>query len=561
MSETMLMKDQTETGSAPPKKLDVIVVGAGFAGLYALYKLRGEGYSVRVFEAGDGVGGVWYWNRYPGARCDVESIDYSYSFSEELQQEWIWSERFATQPEIRSYLDHVADRFDLRRDIQLNTFVRSLQFEEARSLWTMETDSGEQVEATYCILATGPLSVPLAPDIAGLQNFQGPIYYTSSWPEREIDFTGQRVGVIGTGSSGIQATPVIAKDADQLYVFQRTPNYSVPAKNGPLPPEKLAEVKARYPELREIARNSGFGNSLTAFAQNDMGALDIGDAEREVEYERFWNLGGAGFLVSFKDLMTDRAANDTAGDFVRRKIKSIVKDPEVARKLTPPADQALGCKRICVDGGYFEAFNRENVSLVDLREEPLDTIVANGLKTRAGTYEFDTLVLATGFDAMTGALLRIDIVGRGGLSLRAKWTDGPISYLGMAISGFPNLFVINGPGAPSVTSNLVLESELQVDWLAGLIGTAKGQDKPMIDIGSEVEQGWSELVADIASKTIFTAGCNSWFVGANIPGKPRLFTAFAGGINAYRDICRDIAEKGYTGFNFAPAQAVGENVI
>jgi cyclohexanone monooxygenase len=338
-------------------------------------------------------------------------------------------------------------------------------------------------------------------------------------------------------------------------VFQRTPNYSVPAKNSPLTAEKTAEVKSRYPELREVARNSGFGNSLTAFAQNSFGALEIDEAAREAEYERFWNLGGAGFLVSFKDVMTDRAANDTAGDFVRRKIRSIVKDPEVARKLTPPEDQPLGCKRICVDGGYFETFNRDNVSLVDLREEPIDTLIAGGLKTVARTYELDALVMATGFDALTGALFRIDIRGRQGITLRDKWADGPVSYLGMAVAGFPNMFIINGPGSPSVTSNLVLESELQVDWLNGLIDAGAAKGAPVIETDEATEQSWSELVGDIASKTIFTAGCNSWFVGANIPGKPRLFTAFAGGLNTYLGICGRIADEGYTGFEFACAES------
>ncbi|WP_324749216.1 NAD(P)/FAD-dependent oxidoreductase [Sphingomonas sp. LY54] len=530
---------------------DVVIVGAGFAGLYALYKFRSLGYRCRVLEAGSGVGGVWYWNRYPGARCDVESVDYSYGFSEELQQEWTWTERYASQPEIRAYLDHVADRFDLRPDIQLNTFVKAARIDSQSNKWRISTGQGQELSATYCIMATGPLSVPIKPDIPGLEQFEGPTYYTSSWPEKGVDFNGLSVGLVGTGSSGVQATPVIAESAAQLTVFQRTPNYSVPARNEPLNPAKMADVKARYPELRAICRRSGFGNSAWSAEQTaGRRALEMSPEHRDRIFEEQWALGGPGFLTVFPDLMTNPQVNETAGEFVRRKIREAVEDPAVADALTPPDDQLIGCKRICVDTDYFVTFNRPNVSLVDVKKDRIIGIEAKGLRTENGFYPLDALVLATGFDALTGALVRIDIRGVEGMSLREKWEHGPLNYLGMAVSGFPNLFIINGPGSPSVTANLVLTSELQVDWLAELITDAEKGGATQISVENDAEDEWVKLVNDIAQQTIFTAGCNSWFVGANVPGKPRLFTAFAGGIPAYIAAIEDAKTAGYRGFSF-----------
>jgi cyclohexanone monooxygenase len=552
------IKDSSRSPGASPtvETIDVVIVGAGFAGIYALYKFRKLGYAVRVLERGDGVGGVWFWNRYPGARCDVESIDYSYGFSDELQQEWNWSERYAPQAEILRYLNHVADRFDLRRDIQLNTAVTALTLLEARGLWKTQTADGQVLLSRFCVLATGPLSVPIAPDVPGLDSFRKPAYFTSQWPKEPVDFTGKVVGLVGTGSSGVQATPVIAAQAKHLYVFQRTPNYSVPAKNTALRPEDLTDVKRRYATLRAAARNTGFGNSSWAASGNPKSALDMDADERETEFQRWWDFGGPGFMLSFKDIMTDVTANTTAADFVRRKIKSIVKDPRVAQRLTPAANQALGCKRICVDTDYFETFNRANVTLVDLREAPIEGVVAGGIKTSEKLYELDVLVLATGFDAMTGAALKINIQGRNGVTLANKWRDGPVTYLGLAVHGFPNLFFLNGPGSPSVTANLVLSSELQSDWIANLIEATSKKGGGSVEPSDEAENEWTETVASVAAQTIFMSGCNSWFVGANIPGKPRLFTAFAGGLDTYRVLCEKVEAEGYRGFEFHTAEPV-----
>lgn len=538
-----------ECGASGHTTLDLIIVGAGFAGIYALHKFRKLGMKVRILEAGSGVGGVWYWNRYPGARCDVESIDYSYSFDEALQQDWTWSEKYAAQPEIRAYLEHVVDRFDLRSDIQLDTWVETVRFDNETERWTALTAEGERFVATYVIMATGPLSAPIKPSIPGLDNFEGPIYYTSSWPDQKVDFAGKRVGLIGTGSSGVQTTPVVAAEADHLYVFQRSANYSVPARNAPLSAERMAEVKTNYPRLREAQRNSPVGNAWSANA-NPRGVFDYDPTEREAECERAWEKGGAAFLVTFSDMLVKPEANAVISEFVRRKIKEIVKDPATAASLTPPEALPLGCKRICVDTGYFDTFNRPNVSLVDLRENPIETVTADGIRTSDQNYLLDAIILATGFDAMTGALMRIDIRGRDGIALRDKWADGPITFLGLAAKGFPNLFFINGPGSPSVTSNVVMTSELQTDWIGRLMDAMKAKGSYLVEPEAEAETAWAVRVNDIAQQTIFTAGCDSWFIGSNIPGKPRLFTAFAGGMNAYFALCNEVEAKDYEGFDF-----------
>jgi cation diffusion facilitator CzcD-associated flavoprotein CzcO len=522
---------------------DAIVVGAGFAGLYMLHRLRELGLSAVVVEAGSDVGGTWYWNRYPGARCDVESISYSYSFSPELEQEWTWSERFPTQPEVLSYIQHVADRFDLRRDIRFNERVTSVTLTGDR--WTATTDAGQTYEATFFIAASGCLSVPNVPRIEGLEEFEGPVYHTGDWPAEPVDLRGQRVGVIGTGSSGIQTIPVIAQEAGHLYVFQRTANFSVPARNAPLDPAFVAEVKASYPRLREDARNSPGGHMLV---YGETPALSVPEAERLAAYEENWQIGGPGLLLVYSDLRTAPEANEGLADFVRDKIRATVRDPKVAELLCP-SDHPIGAKRVCVDTDYYETFNRDNVTLVDVRATPIVRLTGAGLETTDQLFELDCLVLASGFDAMTGALTRMNIVGRDGQSLTETWANGPREHLGLAIPGFPNLFTITGPGSPSVLSNVVLSIEQHVDWIADCLVYMRERGYTRVEATPEAEQAWHDEVMEAASHTLFVQA-NSWYLGSNVPGKPRVFMPYAGGVGAYRARCAQIAADGYPGFEF-----------
>jgi len=524
-------------------ELDAVVVGAGFAGLYMLHRLRGLGLSVRVFEAGSGIGGTWYWNRYPGARCDIESLEYSYQFSEELQQEWQWSERYATQPEILRYLEHVADRFDLRRDIVLSTRVLATRFDEASARWTVETDRGS-VSARFCILATGCLSSTNTPRFPGLERFAGATYHTGRWPHEGVDFSGQRVGVIGTGSSAIQSIPLIAEQARRLYVFQRTPNYSIPAHNAPLDPGYVKQVKEDYVGFRQRAAQLPFGAN---FPLNLQSALQAGPEERASEYEARWRQGGLGFLTTYFDLILDRAANETAAEFVRRKIRGIVRDPAVAEKLAPK--QVIGCKRLCVDTDYYASFNRPNVTLVDVSDVPIEEILPGGLRTARERFDLDAIVFATGFDAMTGAALAIDIRGEGGRSLREKWAEGPRTYLGLGTAGFPNLFLITGPGSPSVLSNMVPSIEQHVDWIADCIAWLRAQGHARIAATPAAEDTWVAHVNDVANLTLYPT-CNSWYLGANVPGKPRVFMPYLG-FPPYVQKCNEVASRGYEGFAVA----------
>jgi len=525
--------------SAAP--LDALIVGAGFAGLYALCKLRGLGLTARVLEAGKGVGGVWFWNRYPGARCDVESMQYSYSFDDGLQQEWTWTERFAPQGEILGYLNHVADRFDLRRDIQFETRVTAMHYDEAASLWTARTDGGEQVSARLCIMATGSLSAARVPDLPGLDTFAGDCHHTGDWPHAPVDFAGRRVGIIGTGSSGIQAIPLIAQQASHLYVFQRTPNFIVPARNKVLDEATERFWKDNYPEHRRKAREVG-----TFYEFSDKGALEVSEAEREREYERRWHEGGVNFVHSFNDIYLNGAANDTAAEFVRARIRGIVRDPRVAEALSP-RDHPLGTKRICVGSDYYETFNRDNVTLVPLREEPIEAITPAGVRTARAEYALDTLVLATGYDALTGALLRMDIRGRGGQALAQKWSGGPRNLLGLMTAGFPNLFIVTGPGSPSVLVNMVIGIEQHVDWIADCIGFLHAKGMDTIEAKPAAEDAWVEHVNAEAGQTLFPRA-NSWYLGANVPGKPRVFMPYVGGIGRYRRKCDEVAARGYEGF-------------
>jgi cyclohexanone monooxygenase len=544
----MMLDARHPIGAAPARmtEFDAVAVGAGFAGLYMLYRLRELGLSARVYEMGDGVGGTWYWNRYPGARCDVESMQYSYSFSEELQQEWVWTERYPSQAEILRYINHVADRFGLRSDIQLNTRVTAAQYDEAADRWQVETDRGERVRAKFLIMATGCLSAARLPDIKGLETFKGKWYHTGDWPHERVDFAGQRVGVIGTGSSGIQAIPVIAADAQHLYVFQRTPNFSIPAHNQPLPSERQQEWKQNYAEHRRRARETRSG-ILYDYGQRS--ALEVSEEDRQREFEARWARGGANFTHAFNDIFFKREANDTAAEFVRAKIRSIVSDPNAAETLCP-YNHPIGTKRICVDTDYYATFNRENVSLVDLRKSPIEEMTPTGLWTRDAQYELDSIVFATGYDAVTGALLRIDIRGRAERRLAEKWADGPRAYLGLMMAGFPNLFVITGPGSPSVLTNVIVSIEQHVDWIARCLRSMREHKNDVIEPTQHAEHHWVEHVNEVAEKTLFPSA-NSWYMGANVPGKPRVFLPYVGGLGKYTQICEEVAAENYRGFTLA----------
>jgi cation diffusion facilitator CzcD-associated flavoprotein CzcO len=531
-------------------EFDAVVIGAGFAGLYQLFRLRELGFTAQGFEAGDDVGGTWYWNRYPGARCDVESMDYSYSFSAELEQEWEWTERYPSQPEILRYLNYVADRFDLRRMVRFDTRVRTVVFDNQTNRWTVTTNKGDEVSARFVIAASGCLSVWQIPNFKGLESFRGPTYHTGNWPHENVDFTGMRVGVIGTGSTGIQAIPQIAKQADHLFVFQRTPNYSVPARNHQLSAEYQAHRKATYREYRERAKVSGGGHSAILPAKS---ALEDSHGDRLREYERRWQMGGAPLMqMAYTDLMTNTDANHTIAEFVRAKIRDIVKDPEVADRLTP-ADYPFGAKRLCVDIDYFETYNRDNVTLVDVRRAPIDEITPAGILTDGEEYELDAIVFATGYDAMTGPLLNIDIRGRDGTTLKEVWSDGPRAYLGIQVAGFPNLFTITGPGSPSVLSNMVVSIEQHVDWISDCLSHMTQNEIETIEPTVDAQDEWVAHVNLVANATLFPLA-KSWYLGDNIPGKPRVFMPFVGGVGIYRQKCDEVVARGYEGFELVLAR-------
>ena len=523
------------------RTVDALVVGAGLAGLYALFKLREAGLLVAGIEAADDVGGVWYWNRYPGARCDVQSVEYSYSFSDALQQDWVWTERYAAQAEILAYINHVADRFDLRRDISFAARVVSMDFVEADAHWLVTTDSGEQLRARFCVMASGSLSVSRLPDVPGIESFTGPIHHSGEWPHDGVDLDGKRVAVIGTGSSGIQVIPQIAARAEHLVVLQRTPNFVIPAHNRPLSVEELTQCKADYPEFRARAKQVG-----TLYEFSDVNALDVDADARQAEYQRRWDTGGVNFMHAFKDIMSDDAANATAADFVRARIRGAVTDPKVAEQLCPK-DYPIGAKRICVGTEYYETYNRPNVTLVDLRETPSLRIGTQSIEIEGAHFPVDVIVCATGYDALTGALARITITGREGQRLADKWSTGPRTYLGLMTAGFPNLFIITGPGSPSVLVNMVVGIEQHVDWITDCITHLRARGVARIEPEPDAELRWVEQVNVEADKTLFVKA-NSWYLGANIPGKPRVFLPFVGGIGRYRAICDDVVAGGYTGF-------------
>ncbi|HUF83852.1 MAG TPA: NAD(P)/FAD-dependent oxidoreductase [Acidimicrobiia bacterium] len=533
----------------PRADVDAVVVGAGFAGLYAHHRLRRVGLTLQGYEGAADVGGTWWWNRYPGARCDVESMDYSYGFSPELEQEWTWSERYASQPEILRYVDHVADRFDLRRDIRFETRVTAATWDEAKQRWHVETDKGDSVSAQFLIMATGCLSAAKQPEIDGIDTFGGETFHTGRWPHEGVDFTGQRVGVIGTGSSGIQSIPVIAEQAAHLTVFQRTPNFSMPAKNHSLDSEAVEARKARAREIRQAMRESRAG---VVVPMPEHSALELDDDARQSTYKRAWGTGTLyGMVAAFNDLLIDRDANETAAEFVRARIHEIVDNPEVAERLSP-RNHPFGTKRPCLDSGYYATYNRDNVTLVDVRSTPIVEITPTGVRTEADEYELDIIVFATGFDAMTGPLLGPDITGVGGVPLREKWAAGPRTYLGIATAGFPNLFTITGPGSPSVLVNMMVAIEQHVDWVADCIAYLRERDLTSIDATADAEDAWVDHVNDVASRTLFPHA-NSWYMGANVPGKPRVFLPYIGGLPLYTETCNSVADDDYRGFTLTPA--------
>ncbi|MFE4501931.1 flavin-containing monooxygenase [Rhodococcus sp. NPDC056743] len=526
---------------------DAIVVGAGFAGLYAQHSLRERGLSVRGFEAGSSVGGTWFWNRYPGARCDVDSADYSYSFDDDLQQEWVWTERFPAQPEILSYLEHVADRFDLREAITFGTRVTSARFDETTGLWTITTDDGKTVTSQWLIMATGALSSARMPDIAGQHDFRGEVHHTGHWPSHGVDFTGKRVGVIGTGSSGVQAIPLIAEQAEHLTVFQRTPGFVIPARNRALGPDELDEIKADYPTRRQNLRESHGGWILPP----PVGlALETAPEVRDKEYESRWAGGGIAFQNTFGDIMMSVDANETAAEFVRSKIRETVENPTTAEALCPKG-YPLGSKRLCIGTDYYETYNRANVTLADLRVSPIERIAPEGIQTSAGLHELDMIVFATGFDAMTGALNAIDIRGRGGIPLREAWAAGPRTYLGVAVAGFPNMFALTGPGSPSVLSNVVVSIEQHVEWVADYIDHMRRVGARFAEATTSAQEQWVDHVTSIAAESLYMQA-DSWYLGANVPGKPRIFMPYLGGVGNYRNLCTQIAADNYRGFTTTP---------
>lgn len=540
--------------ASPQNTVDVVVVGAGFAGMYALHKFRQMDLKTRVLEAGNDVGGTWFWNRYPGARCDVPSVEYSYSFDKDLEQEWNWTEIMAAQPEILDYANHVADRFELRKDIQFKTRVASTLFDESTNLWTVTTEAGEVFSARFCVMATGCLSVPNTPTIQGQDRFAGAVYHTGNWPEAGVDFSGLKVGIIGTGSSGIQSIPVIAEQAEHLTVFQRTPNYTMPAANAPLETEFLREAKENYPNIRAEQRASqvgivgygfGFGGAENVEPTEEIRQTTATERQQLVEEE--------GFLAirRYFDVATDEEANELACDMYRAQVRRMIENPETAEALMP-RDYPMGCKRPVIDTNYYETFNRSNVTLVDLRKGGIDSINADGVATAQGDYQFDVLVYATGFDAMTGALGKIDIRGRNDQALADYWEAGPRSYLGLQVAGFPNLFTVTGPGSPSVLSNMLVSIEQHIDWIARCISDLDQNGTQTIEATSAAEDEWIAHVNEVAQNTMFTAkSCNSWYLGANIPGKPRIFMPYVGGVGVYREKCDEVASNGYQGFKLS----------
>ena len=531
------------------QRLDVVVVGAGFGGMYAVYRFREMGLRVQGFEAGGDVGGVWYWNRYPGARVDLPSIDYSFSFSPEIEQEWTWSEQFAAQPELLKYINFVADRLDLRRHIQFSTRVTRAVWDESRKLWTVTTDRGDTYEATYCIMATGPLSIPKDPEIPGIDRFKGQLLRAAKWPHESVSFAGRRVGVIGTGSTGIQIVQEVGKEAGELFVFQRTPSFTMPMRNEALEPDYVAEVKRHYAGIRESARNSAVGGVRP---QSTRAFFSVTPSQRRQLLEDAWKNGGLAMLGTFADLLTNAEANEQVAEFVRGKIGEIVNDPQTAEKLKPRG-YPIFARRPCLDSSYYETFNRPNVHLKDCTSDPIEEITERGVKTQAGEVELDALIFATGYDGLTGALLAFDIVGRDGRTMSDKWKDGARSHLGLMMEGFPNLFMTTGPNGPAALANIIRISEHDVDWIAAAMTHMDKNGLSTIEPTPQAEQAWMDIVFALSQRSLLLKA-KTWYVGANVKDKPQGLTLFTGGFQKYREHCAAAVQGGYRDFVFEHAQ-------
>ncbi|EAZ83798.1 NAD(P)/FAD-dependent oxidoreductase [Lysinibacillus fusiformis] len=536
----------------PIKEVDAVILGAGFAGLYMLHQLKSKGFSTIVYETGDGVGGVWYWNRYPGARCDIESIYYNYTFSKELYEEWTWTSRFPEQEEILRYLNYVADRLKLRSNIQFNTRVKAAHFDEEQHKWLVHLNDGHQVLAKYFITGIGCLSAANVPKFQGLDQFSGKWYHTGHWPHEKVDFTGKRVGIIGTGSSGIQAIPVIAKEAKHLTVFQRTPQYTIPARNHLYDEDFIRETKGNFENLKHAMRNSVSG---TPFAYNHPSAIEDSDHHRQEVFEEAWAQGGFAFASTYKDLLTNEQSNEKAAAFIRSKIRQTVQDPTVAEKLCPK--YMYGTKRQVLDSDYFETYNRDNVLLVDVKESPILEITETGVQTASDHFELDIIIFATGYDGMTGPLFKIDIRGRNGVTLKDKWENGASvqTYLGLATASFPNLFMITGPESPSVLVNMPIAIEQHVEWIAQCIDYLREHDIDVMETNAEAEQAWSKHCREIANETLYVKG-DSWYTGANIAGKPRSFLIYLGGFDYYTKRCQEVAQNNYEGFQLLKLKSI-----
>ena len=523
------------------EELDVIIVGAGFSGLYMLYKMRKMNLKALIIERASDAGGTWFWNRYPGARCDIESIEYSYSFSDELQQEWNWSNRYSDQSEILEYINYVVKKFNLKENIVFNTSVKSAKFDEKLKNWIVETDS-KSYSSKFCVMATGTLSSIKQPNFDGLENFKGDWYVTGEWPHEKLDFTSKKVAIIGTGSSAVQSIPVIAEEAKNLTVFQRSPNYTIPANNRPLTEKELSNAKSSYDQIREKAKYTRAGIGYNQFEERKL--LDLSSEEIKKELSNRWKIGGQEiFTAGFTDVGVNVEANKIVADFVKSKIKEIVKDPNVAELLSP--EDAIGCKRLCADTNYFETYNRENVELIDLNSNPINSITENGILTKNKEFKFDTIIFATGFDAMTGALQAIDITGKNGKKLKQVWKDGPKSFLGLLINGFPNLFTVTGPGSPSVLTNMMVAIEQHVEWISDCINFLSKSNLNEVEADELFQIEWMDHIEEVAKNTLRYT-CNSWYVGANVPGKKRVFMPYAGGFGKYREKCDEIAENNYS---------------
>ncbi|HWK66899.1 MAG TPA: NAD(P)/FAD-dependent oxidoreductase [Rhizobiaceae bacterium] len=535
------------------RRVDVIVVGAGFGGMYATYKFREMGKSVVGIEAGGDVGGVWYWNRYPGARCDLMSVDYSYGFSEEIEQEWTWSEQFAAQPEILAYANFVADKLDLRRSYLFNTRVTSAVWKEDSKVWRATTDRGETLEAPYCVMATGPLSVPKDPDIPGIDRFKGQLLRAQKWPHETVSFAGKRVGIIGTGSTGIQIIQTVGRQAGELFVFQRTPSFTLPMRNHLLEPDYIAEMKRHYRAMRELMRNNPTGGTRPATSRP---YFSLPPSQRRQAMEQAWINGGHTFLGSFADLLSNQEANDQVADFVREKIGEIVKDPKTAEALKPRG-YPIFARRPCLDTDYYETYNLPNVHLVDTKAHPIIEITEKGVRTERGETELDMLIFATGYDALTGALLAFEVVGRDGRTLKEKWQSGARSYLGIMMEGFPNLFAPSGPNGPAALANLITIAEHDVDWIADLISDMEANGLRTVEPTEEAEEGWMKLVVALAEKSLIRKA-NTWWVGANVKGKPQGLTMFIGGFHKYREHCAAAAQDRRKNFVFDRAEESAE---